>query len=140
MRARTRSFFVAAIGFVGLSSACSDDDGGYGTQADQIGVGAECRNDADCLQTGDGGIVQQCLTEFKGGYCGLKACQADEECPYGSACVSHEDGQTYCFRICRDKGECNLNRSVDHESNCVSSVDFVEGANGSKACVPPSSG
>jgi len=45
----------------------------------------------------------------------------------------------YCFRICVDKAECNLNRDVDVEANCSSSVDFVDGKKGAKACIPPSS-
>lgn len=123
-----------------LLPACGDDGGGYrGTQADQLGVGAECTSDSQCFQDRrDGGIRQACLQQFKGGYCGVQGCQGDDDCPDQSACVAHTDGKKYCFRICANKPECNLNRSADNASNCSSNVDFVDRARGAKACVPPS--
>ena len=115
---------------------CGDDEGG--TDADRLGVGAECRSDDDCLQSRrDGGISQTCLRQFKGGYCGLEDCTRHEDCPERSACVRHDDGSHYCFRVCTDKAECNLNRSPDNEANCSSSIDWV-GDDSGKACVPPS--
>jgi len=117
--------------------SCGGDDPPpyYGTQADLIGVGAPCKVQADCLQTEAG--VQNCLTEFKGGYCGLKGCTTSADCPAGSGCVTY-NAATYCFRRCKEKTECNLNRPLDIESNCSSNVDFVEGKTGDKPCVPPS--
>ena len=119
-----------------LTVACDDDDG---TEADRFGVGAQCAGgDEDlCDDDVEDDFDLVCLPQFKGGYCGLEACEGDLDCPEGSACVLHEDEQTYCFRICLDKSECNFNRDVDNESNCSSNVDFVE-ATGVKACVPPS--
>jgi hypothetical protein len=114
---------LAALG------ACGDDDDG-GTAADKIGVGAECTANADCLEG------QQCLTKFKGGYCGLENCAADLDCPNGSACVTYE-GANYCFRICKDKPDCNRNRPT-LPSNCSSSINFVEAKTNVKACLPPS--
>ncbi len=105
-----------------------------GSDADDLGVGAQCTANDNCNQD-DG--AQTCLP-FKGGYCGLMGCTTDADCPDASACITHTDSVNYCFRICADKAECNANRDVDNEANCSSSVDFVEGANGRKACVPPS--
>lgn len=117
-------------------AACgSDNPGPIGTPADTIGVGAVCKVDADCLQTD--AMHQQCLTEFKGGYCGLKGCTRDADCPYGSQCVVFSTGTNYCFRTCADKSECNLNRPPDVESNCSANIEFADGKKGSKACVPP---
>ncbi|WP_146155587.1 hypothetical protein [Enhygromyxa salina] len=110
-----------------LTFACA----GPGTEADELGVGAECSGAADCL---DG---QACLAQFKGGYCGIKDCELDVDCPEGAACVAHDDGNNYCFRICVDKAECNLNRGPDVESNCSANITFTDGGGG-KACVPPS--
>jgi hypothetical protein len=104
---------------------------GGGTEADRRGVGAECTKAEDC-QTG-----QQCLA-FKGGYCGIQNCMADKDCPSGSACVRHTDNVNYCFRTCVEKIDCNRNRAVENESNCSSSITFVEGGKTTKACVPPS--
>jgi hypothetical protein len=75
---------------------------------------------------------------FKGGYCGLKGCEADADCPAGSGCVAHDDGENYCFLLCTEKPQCNYTRPPDIESNCVSNIDFVDGQKSSKACVPPS--
>lgn len=118
-----------------LVVGCDDDDGGAGLSPAQLhGVGAACQVDEDCY-------LEQtplvCLP-FKGGYCGLVDCQADLDCPAGSACVAHDDGSSYCFLICQDKPECNYTRPIEIEANCSSNVDFVEGKKGSKACVPPS--
>jgi len=105
-----------------------------GSDADDIGVGAQCTASDQCNQD-DG--AQTCLP-FKGGYCGLMGCATDADCPDAAACITHTDQVNYCFRICGDKAECNANRDAENEANCSSSVDFVEGAMGRKACVPPS--
>ncbi len=138
-RARLLGLAGAVVGTMGASS-CGDDDGA--TAADRIGVGAECANTEACpeVQFDDETVQLRCITEFKGGYCGIQGCQADADCPDGSACVSHDDGQSYCFRICAEKVECNRNRTSDNEANCSSSIEFVDPARSTKACVPPSSG
>lgn len=114
---------------------CADDDR---SEADRLGVGAQCGSDADCDQST---ITQVCLKQFKGGYCGVANCNSNIDCPDPSACVQHDDGETYCFRSCSEKLECNVNRTADNEANCVSNVTYVESepAQG-KSCVPPSSG
>lgn len=117
-----------------LSAALVAGVFGCGSDADDLGVGAQCTANDQCNQD-DG--AQTCLP-FKGGYCGLQGCTVDADCPEASACITHTDAVNYCFRICADKPDCNANRDVENESNCSSSVDFVEGANGRKACVPPS--
>ncbi len=114
-----------------LLGACGSD----GTDADALGVGAECMASEECDESSE----QACLGEFKGGYCGIKNCREDSDCPDASACVAHDDGNNYCFRTCVDKSECNENRSPDAEANCSSSVEFIEDQlEVSKACVPPS--
>jgi hypothetical protein len=112
-----------------LPSASCDDD----SEADILGVGAQCEMDDQC----DEETMQSCL-DFKGGYCGIQDCEGDEECPDDSACIAHEDGVNYCFRTCIDKPDCNANRDLENEANCSSSVTFVDGTMGRKACVPPS--
>lgn len=113
-----------------LLAACDDDN-----EALERGVGAECGPELECTMEG-----QECLTMFKGGYCGERNCTGDVDCPSGSACITHEDGVNYCFLLCVDKPDCNYYRTVENEANCSSSVVFVDGADGRKACVPPSSG
>lgn len=116
------------------SFGCGDD----GNEADRRGVGAACTIDEDCFEEG-----QVCLTAFAGGYCGTIGCAGHVDCPAGSACVLHDDGETYCFRSCDEKPECNRHRDIDVEANCSSSVDYVEDLppdSAPKACVPPSSG
>jgi hypothetical protein len=83
---------------------------------------------------------QACLTEFKGGYCGVSGCLHDTDCPQGSACVTNDNQVNYCFLVCADKINCNLNRTADNESNCTSSLAFVDGAMSRKVCRPPNSG
>lgn len=120
---------VLALGFVIALAAC-----GNGTEADELGVGAQCTSTDECNPD----LAATCLTQFKGGYCGLTGCASDADCPEASACVRHGDGVNYCFRVCADKPECNANRDVDNEANCSGSADFVDGAMGRKACIPPS--
>lgn len=123
---RSLAYLAFLIGF----TACGDD----GTEADRLGVGAQCTKSEDCNQDP---LPQTCLP-FKGGYCGLTPCAHDTDCPESSACIRHTNAVNYCFRICADKPECNANRDVANEANCSSSVDFVDGTMGRKACVPPS--
>jgi hypothetical protein len=102
--------------------------------ANQRGIGAECAMTSDCTTSGE-----VCLTEFKGGTCGLAGCLHDTDCPQGSACVT--DNQTnYCFLVCATKTDCNLHRSLDNEADCTSSLTFVDTAMNRKVCRPPSSG
>lgn len=119
-------FLVCAIAL----AACG------GNESDELGVGAQCGSNGDCNPD----IGPTCLTNFKGGYCGLTNCTVDADCPESSACVKHTDQVNYCFRICADKPECNANRDAENEANCSGTADFVEGSKGRKACVPPSSG
>jgi hypothetical protein len=69
----------------------------------------------------------------------VQGCTGDASCPQGSACITHTDSVNYCFLVCATKPECNVHRSVANEANCSSNVVFVTGAQGRKACVPPSS-
>jgi hypothetical protein len=117
--------FVVAVG-----AGCSNQN-----EANRRGVGAECSMSSDCTETG-----QVCLTEFKGGYCGLSGCVHDADCPQGSACVTDDNQTNYCFLICADKTDCNLHRTTDNESSCTSSLTFVDGTMGRKVCRPPNSG
>lgn len=126
----THRLLIIAGALALLASACGED-------ADSLGVGAQCAVSDDCLQD-EGNITQECLPQFKGGYCGVVDCTGNADCPENSACVAHDDGRNYCFRTCVDKAECNENRDADNESNCSSSIDFTDGDMGFKACVPPS--
>jgi hypothetical protein len=140
MATKLRVLLVAAfMGSIPLSAGCGDDDGSV---ADRIGVAAECTSDEVCPQVerGDETIQLSCIRDFKGGYCGITDCQADDDCPDGSACVDHDDGNSYCFRICAEKLECNRNRTLENEANCSANIDFADATRDGKACVPPSSG
>jgi hypothetical protein len=117
---------LAVLVLVGCSS---------GSEAIRRGVGSECGPSLACTETG-----QTCLTQFKGGYCGVSGCVHDTDCPAGSACVTEDDGINYCFLVCGDKPACNPHRTVDNESSCVSSIPFVDGTMNRKVCRPPLSG
>lgn len=114
-----------------ITAACGNDQ----NEANRRGVGAECSATALCSETG-----QSCLSEFKGGYCGISGCSHDTDCPQGSACVTDDNQTRYCFLVCADKPNCNVNRSLENESSCTSSLTFVDGANGRKVCRPPNAG
>ncbi|MDH4281719.1 MAG: hypothetical protein OEV36_03615 [Myxococcales bacterium] len=126
-------YVLGAWTVAGLVAGCGDGS----TEADRIGVGAECTASAECPS--DMEVALECLTQFKGGYCGLEGCMGDADCPEGSACVTSE-GNNFCFRLCLDKPDCNRNRSLENESNCVGSISFVDPRNERKACEPPSAG
>ena len=117
-----RLLFVSFI----LAAGC----GGGQNAANQLGVGADCTKNGDCV-TG-----ATCLTEFAGGYCGLAGCQHDIGCPQGSACVTDSNR----FLICAQKTDCNLHRSAADESDCTSALTFVDGTMSRKICRPPNSG
>lgn len=124
-------FWIAVVaGAVGFWMGCGDDEE---VEADKVGVAAACTTADDCKQEG-----QTCLTQFKGGYCGVADCMVSSDCPDGSLCVAHTDGTNYCFRACAEKVDCNQNRPADVEANCSSSIDFASGDKEGKACVPPS--
>ncbi len=135
-----RAFRIATAALSLLTAAlsqqaCGSDDNGAGlSEAQRHGVGAACTANADCF-VGDTHLV--CLP-FKAGYCGLEGCQGSGDCPPGSACVTHDDGNNYCFLLCTDKPQCNYTRPVEIEANCSSKITFADATKDSKACVPPS--
>ncbi len=142
MRSRSTHAITLALCATLMLAGCGDDGG---NAADEVGVGAECATSADCPQQDvDAGYPLVCLTQFGGGYCGLSNCTGDVDCPNGSACVAHGDGTNYCFRLCIDKAECNVNRGSDVEANCNGggTVDFVDNddTRTDKVCIPPNSG
>lgn len=95
------------------------------------GVGAGCVGDADC----HAGLT--CLTGLRGGYCGKADCSVAADCPTGSQCVSHTDGQNYCFRTCAADTDCSFCRAWDLRATCASDVAFAETGTTGKVCVPP---
>lgn len=135
----SRRLSLGLLAGLNVTAGCGDDEG---TAADRIGVAAECASDTDCpeVRRGDESVQLRCIADFKGGYCSIADCQASDDCPDGSECVSHDNGSSYCFRVCTEKTECNRNRTLENEANCSSSIEFVGPDQGSKACVPPSSG
>jgi hypothetical protein len=126
------AFVVAVVpAVVSVAGGC----GGGTSEAIRRGVGAECNGSAACSESN-----QVCLSQFKGGYCGASGCFHDTNCPQGSACVTEDDQINYCFLICADKPECNVSRTAANESNCTSSLTFVDGTMNRKVCRPPLSG
>jgi hypothetical protein len=119
-------------------ASCGDDDDEI-TAAERLGVGRQCATNDDCPEDEETGERLSCLTTFKGGYCGRTPCSGEQDCPFGSACVTHE-GANYCFLICGDKPDCNRFRDLDEEANCSSNVTLVGTTGNPKTCVPPSSG
>lgn len=123
-----------------LALACSADD--ERSEVDRLELGASCQVDQHCAaRAGDAadGYDLRCFGSFADGHCGLSRCSG-EDCPDGSACISHDDGQNYCFRLCDEDSECNLHRSSDAaEARCSSSVSFLGATDRSdqSACVPP---
>ncbi|HEY7371595.1 MAG TPA: hypothetical protein VIF57_05400 [Polyangia bacterium] len=109
--------------------------GGGQSEAIKRGIGSACTMDSDCTTKG-----QVCLLEFKGGYCGVGGCMHDADCPAGSACVTADNQHNDCFLVCDLKTDCNPNRTADVESNCSSSLGFVDGTMSRKVCIPPSAG
>lgn len=140
-----RSMMVAAASVVVCAFAlgCGGDGGNKATDR---GVGEACAATADCRNeagTANPDAVDplellECLTVFKGGYCGLEGCKAHAECPEGSRCVIAENGKNYCFLVCGEKVDCNVHRAAEVEANCVGNADLVDGAKDVKVCVPPS--
>ena len=131
------SVFLAASLF---AVACGDDsdDDGSGSEAVRRGVGAACNSDSDCTEEG-----QVCLTEFKGGMCGIADCTSSSACPSGSVCVADPDfSRNYCLLVCDMKEDCNVHRPAEDEANCSSTLNEIDGAGGDagsdpKVCRPP---
>jgi len=126
------SIFLAASLF---AVACGDDSDDSGSEAVRRGVGAACNGDSDCTEEG-----QVCLTEFKGGMCGIADCTSSSACPSGSVCVADPDfSRNYCLLVCDMKEDCNVHRPGD-DANCSSTLNEIDGGgagNDPKVCRPP---
>ncbi|MCA9709600.1 MAG: hypothetical protein KDK70_27425 [Myxococcales bacterium] len=113
-----------------------------GNEADHVGVAAQCQVDADCEYDPDTDgepFELRCLTNFKGGYCGVVDCASHDDCPDGSACVFDDSGQNYCFRLCESDADCNQQRPSEVAATCSSSVRFAgsQDLSDARACIPP---
>ncbi|MBP7380769.1 hypothetical protein KBA39_00045 [Myxococcota bacterium] len=135
-----KKILFVTVAVLAFAVACDNDN-----DAMDRGVGEACVVTSDCRNDDlnyEDDVVEplellECLTEFKGGYCGLKGCQDHADCPEGSKCVVGET-DNYCFLVCVDKPDCNKYRSVDNEANCSGSAELIDGAKEIKVCVPPS--
>ncbi len=140
MRRVMASVLVLALAIGPLG--CGDDGD---SEAEDRGVGEACVSTDECpnVEVSTGGdtaeepLQLECLTEFRGGYCGLRDCTSDDECPEGSLCAMADNGTNYCFLTCGDKPDCNDHRDAQVESNCVSNLRPVDESRTEKVCVPP---
>ena len=100
-------------------------------------MGAACTKNDDCTEQG-----QVCLTQFKGGMCGIADCTSTTMCPAGSVCVADPDfSRNFCLLTCIDKPDCNVHRPVESEANCSSTLNAIDTRDGGvadpKVCRPP---
>jgi hypothetical protein len=124
---------------------------GCSLDADAIGIGTECSSVLPCTS----GL--ECTTSSVGGYCVMKGCEKDGDCPSDSSCLNHEDHgdcvrscsfnyciQTCilyhdrpeeCFDDCPSFPECNVNRSMESPAYCVASDDGRDGMQ-KNVCLP----
>jgi hypothetical protein len=136
MRASILSVLLIASA---LAVACGDgEDDASDNEAVRRGVGAACTSSSECTEEG-----QVCLTQFKGGMCGIADCTSSSECPTGSVCVADPDlAQNFCLLVCDMRTDCNVHRPVDDEANCSSTLNAIDepdaGPNDPKVCRPPS--
>ena len=134
-------YVIAAVMLLGAVAGCGGDDS---TEADRIGVGAECTVDSSADPPSTCPVVEMdiqldCLTQFKGGYCGLEGCTGDVTARRGRPASPMTTARTTASEFVRTS-RIATNRSVENESNCVGSITFVDDRNERKACEPPSSG
>jgi hypothetical protein len=92
------------------------------------GVGASCTEDAHC----DPDL--ECLDDLNGGYCGMRDCASNAECPQASVCVTIDDTNV-CVRTCDVQSDCGFCRHPDFAATCTTDVTYVEGAS-VQVCVP----
>ena len=134
-----KSLLTLGCFLVVASLGCGDDEGDDGTsEAVRRGVGVACAENSDCTERG-----QVCLSEFKGGMCGIADCTTSSECPEGSVCVADPElARNFCLLVCTDKPDCNVRRPAESEANCSSSLNAIDtpdgGTNDPKVCRPPS--
>lgn len=111
--------------FVSPWFICRSSGGGGGNRKvcvpGDCGLGAVCGVDGDC----DAGL--ECLDEINGGYCGVRGCQSNGDCPPDSMCVNHA-GINYCARTCAAASDCSFCRYDNVVATCRTDVEFVEGS------------
>jgi len=106
-----RTLVLAAIIFA--SASCGDDVGNSGTA-----VGGPCSSNVDCSPQ------SRCVTsgDFPGGTCAIN-CASHEDCPFGTRCVSKEDG--ICLLQCEVPADCRGGYSCKGESNASGGGDSL---------------
>ena len=113
-----------------LTLGCGDG----GTEAQRRGVGAACDDTHECTETG-----QACLTQFKGGYCGVAKLHDGRDLSAGLRVRHARRRDELLLPGLQREGGLNRSRAVDVEANCSSTAVLVEDPKDRKVCSPPSS-
>lgn len=120
---------------LGAGSAFSCRSSGGGSENRKIcvpgdcGVGTGCDGDDDC----DGEL--SCVTNgFPGGYCTLRDCATNDDCPGENVCGMVE-GAAVCLRPCGRDSDCSFCRDGVEKGRCAEDVELASGESAS-VCVP----
>ena len=85
MRRAPQVFLTLVCAFTLLGfGGCGEED------ANEQLIGGECATAEDCDDNNDDTPALDCITAFKGGYCGREGCASNADCPEKSICVTHE--------------------------------------------------
>lgn len=116
--------------FVSPAFLCRSSGGGQNNRKICVpgacGLGASCSADADC------GPNLECLDEVDGGFCGVRDCASNADCPVDSLCISHA-GINHCAPTCAATSDCTFCRYGGPTAACTTDVDYIEG--GGAVCV-----
>ncbi|HEX2879439.1 MAG TPA: hypothetical protein VHO25_07870 [Polyangiaceae bacterium] len=93
------------------------------------GVGADCSSDTDC-----NGL--ECISDFRGGYCGRRDCTSNDDCPGDTSCVVAADGHNYCLKNCGADSDCSFCRHDGVFASCSTDVDFIDAGMSTAVCLP----
>ena len=80
-------------------------------------VGAPCQSNASCARG------EQCILEFKAGYCARFDCSAKNPCDLGAKCVEIEgENFTVCLKKCSQSSDCRAAYAC-HDGGVCLAVD-----------------
>jgi hypothetical protein len=113
---------------------CRSSGGGSGNR--KICVPGDCGIGADCGDANDCSSDLECLSAFRGGYCGLSGCLVNDDCPDDALCVVASNGENHCYKPCSTASDCSFCRRDGLLGACTADVSFAEDGTTGSVCVP----
>lgn len=99
----------------------------------RVCIPGECGLGAACDDDDECAQGLACIGEFEGGYCSVAGCESNDDCPDDSLCIVQGEG-TMCAKRCELEVECWSCRPREVRATCGSAEEYVSTLSSAPVC------